>query len=163
MVDLITVETSALDDLNSKVEALGGRLNDLRPLFEQYSSDFYKDEKRIFSLKGAGQYEDLSDNYKTAKRKKRGFIYPMLFDTGRTAASLLSRNARDSINIIKKREFQIGTSVPYAVYHHSEKPRSKMPRRPVYFFGDDNLPLNKRWARTTNAWLNKITKDTIDG
>lgn len=163
MVDGIKVDARPFDILNERVEEMIGSLGDLRPLFELFSSDFYKDEKKIFSLKSRGKYEELNSKYKVRKQKYYGFAYPILFAHGRLAASLLSRRGRDSVNIIKKTEFVIGTAVPYAKYHHSEKPRKKIPRRPVYFFGDKNQELTKRWVRTTDAYLGKITKDILNG
>ncbi len=151
-------------------------------MFEQFASDFYKDEKRIFNLRSAGQYKNLSTTpyffkrkgsdrgprggkykrfeggYKEWKQYYYGFTYPILFASGRLAASLLSRNARDSVSIVKKDRFEIGTSVPYAVYHHSQQPRRRLPRRPIWFFGEQNSQLQLRWDRTTEAYLDKITK-----
>lgn len=126
-------------------------LSDFKGLFELLSSDFYKDEKRIFSLKGPGKYEDLSPAYKVAKRKRFGFVYPILFAKGRLAASLLSRTHRDSVNIINKTRMVLGTTVPYARFHHLGT--SKMPKRPLWL--DEDPARDKRWERTTEAWLKK--------
>jgi len=143
--------------LGQNFKILTSGLSDLRPLFEQLSSDFYKDEKRIFQLQqGPGKYEDLSDRYEQQKLKRWGHIYPILFASGRLASSLLSRSAIDSVNIIKKDSMLIGTSTPYAVYHHSSKPRSVIPLRPIWFFGESNQPLTKRWKRTIDKYIEKL-------
>lgn len=151
----IQFETEALNSIYKKIEELSNSLGDLRPLYEQLASDFYKDEKRIFQLRGPGQYEDLDPDYQEAKERKWGYIYPILFASGRLAASLLSRRGMNSVAIIEKMNFEIGTSVRYAVYHHSTKPRSRLPRRPLWFFGEDNDRLSMRWDRTTQAYIDK--------
>jgi len=157
----IQFETEALNSIYSKVEELSRSLGDLRPLFEQLASDFYKDEKRIFNLRGPGQYEDLDPDYQEVKERKWGHVYPILFASGRLAASLLSRRAVNSVSNIDKLKFEIGTSVRYAVYHHSPKPREsyfgtpRLPRRPIWFFGEDNDRLSMRWDRTTQSYIDK--------
>ena len=164
MVDInkdgIYIEVEPMQkSLGESFKKLTKKLSDLKPLFEQLSSDFYKDEKRIFQLSGRGKYKDLSIQYKKQKERKFGHIYPILFASGRLASSLLSRNYIDSVNIIKKDSFVIGTSTPYAVYHHSSQPRSIMPLRPIWFFGDSNQRLTLRWKQTIDVYYDKA----IDG
>ena len=155
----ISVEFDEIDKLNDKVEDLANAIGDLRPLFELFASDFYKDQKRVFQLNGPGKYVDLDPDYQDVKENKWGHVYPILFASGRLASSLLSRNAVDSVLSIKSDSFYIGTSTPYAVYHHSKKPRSKLPRRPLWFFGEQNQPMTKRWNRITDRYFDKVVKD----
>lgn len=151
------IEIRGVEKINAKLDKLKNVILDLRPLWEQFSSDFYKTEKKIFQLKGEGKYPQLSQEYSDFKERKYGFIFPLLFATGRLAGSLLSRSHVESINIIKKQSFAVGTSVPYAVYHHSDKPRKKIPYRPLWI-DDDNSPMIKRWVRTADAYLDKAAK-----
>ena len=150
-----TADISGTKRLAEKIDAVKKWLSDLSPLFEQYGADFYKDERRIFSLKGPGQYQDLSDKYANQKLNKYGFEYPILFATGTLARSLLKRNAGGSIFIVRPMEFYIGTSIPYAVYHHSDQPRTIIPLRPVYFFSRGNKPMQERWIRLTQVYIDK--------
>lgn len=142
-----------------RVEILFGdwisQCKDLTILFTLFASDFYKDEKRIFSLKSEGKYQPLTEKYAERKVAKYGFEFPILFASGRLAASLLDDNARDSILVIKKDAFAIGTSTPYAKYHHSKEPRTKMPRRPLWD-EDPNGALAKRWEDTADVFFEKM-------
>ncbi len=142
--------------LAPKFKELGKKMQDMRPLFEQLSSDFYKDEKKIFSLKGPGKYEDLSESYKNSKMAKYGFLYPILFANGKLARSLLHRRGPGSINIIDKQFFEIGTSVSYARFHHSKLARRKLPRRPIFFFAEQNKDMAFRWNRIIGKYYEKV-------
>lgn len=145
---------AAIDKATEKV------LVDLSPLFELLASDFYKDEKRIFQRKTVGvspRYQKLSATYERTKARRYGFVYPILFATGRLASSLLSRDHSEAVNLITKDSMVLGTAVPYAVFHHSEKPRTKIPRRPLWD-ETDTSPLYKRWMRTTDAFMEKQLK-----
>lgn len=161
MVSRFEIETEPFKRLGASFEQIRASLKDMRPLFEQFAADFYKDEKRIFKLKGPGKYEDLTPEYADRKFNTYGFEYPILFASGRLASSLLNRRSVESVLVIKKQLFVIGTSTPYAVYHHSRKPRKVMPRRPVYFFGADNPQQTKRWARLVDVYVEKIINNAF--
>jgi phage gpG-like protein len=154
--DGIYIESEPLKKLEASFDKLRASVADLRPMFEQFASDFYKDQKRHFRLSGPGQYKDLSEDYKQQKESKWGHVYPILFASGRLASSLLSRNAIDSVCIIKRQSFVIGTTTPYAVYHHSHMPRPIIPRRPLWFFDEANAPMRDRWMRIVDAYLDKV-------
>lgn len=155
---MVDIEIHGFDSLSWAINKLRERMSDLRPLFEQMSTQFYKYEKTQFSnTSGSGYREDLSEDYKLQKKEKYGFIYPILFASGRLATSLLDRASHDSINIIGRQSFVIGTSVPYAIYHHSEMPRKKLPRRPLWDERDDS-PLFFQWGRLINTYFKKIQK-----
>lgn len=161
MVKPLKIEVTGIPALNASIQrATLDELRDMRSLFELLSSDFYKDEQRIFGLKSRGQYEDLKDSTKDFKVSTYGFTYPILFATGALAASLLKRNAKGSINTIRPHWMTIGTSIPYAVFHHSTSPRSKIPRRPLWDEDEDGA-LMKRWLRTTDKWLEKNIGDKL--
>ena len=154
---LFVIDTQPFDWLSDKLDELSENLDDMRPLFEQFASDFYKDEKKIFSLNGPGQYADLSDNpkgkgYKSYKIKHKGKAYPILLFSGVLARSLLTRSAPGSVLMIKRDDFYIGTSIPYGAYHMTGT--SKMPQRPLWFI-DDNSPLQKRWLDTLQVYIDK--------
>lgn len=155
------IEVTGIDGLNRKVNELQAVVQDLRPMFEQFSSDFYKNEKAIFQLKGPGQFVDLSDDYALQKERKYGFTYPILFASGRLAASLLSRRSVGSVNVIEADHFIIGTSVTYGFYHHSEKPRKgPLPRRPLWDENPDS-PMFHRWARIADRYLQKAADGAL--
>jgi phage gpG-like protein len=156
----ISVELHGFESLARRVNEMRQQCSDLRPMFEQISADFYKQEKTVFSLKGPGQYQDLSEQYQIQKQRKFGFVYPILFATGKLAHSLTNRGSSDAVNVITKTGFVIGTSVPYAVYHHSQEPRTKMPWRPLWDPSTDSA-MWKRWGRLIEAYVKKIEEGLL--
>ena len=161
MVTEATVQIDGFDELAYKIQEFRLVISDFRPLFALLANDFYKDEKRIFKLKGKGQYQDLTEPYKIQKLKKHGFVYPILKATGALEASLTNPSDGNAILIRKKENMLIGTSVPYAVYHHSLAARKKMPRRPLWFI-EPTQPTGKRWADTTDAYLEKTLQERMN-
>jgi phage gpG-like protein len=177
---VVKVKKLHFNDLVKNVNELREKMTDLRPLFEQFAADFYKDQKRIFKLKGPGQYPDLSTTpyffklkpadqspkrkykrfeggYKSWKKYYYGFEYPILFATGRLASSLLSDSDADAIKYVDKKDFVIGTKVPYAAYHNSNEPRYKMPYRPLW---DESKGSRMffRWWRLSEIYLKKLAE-----
>lgn len=134
------------------------QVQDFRIPFGQISRDFYRSEQAIFKLKGPGQYPEISAKYGEIKKAKVGFKYPLLFFSGRLAASVLGPNNPGSINLITKLSLIFGTSVPYAIYHQSDKPRHKIPLRKFLFIGpeasrfatSDQMGRLERWLQYIN-------------
>ena len=160
--DPVTLDIVGFDELFGKIEAARLKMKDLRPLWESFISDFYKDEKRIFKLQGPGRYKDLSSGYKRAKLRLHGFLYPILFATGALAASLTKRNARGSVAVATPQTMILGTRIAYAVYHHSTAPRTKMPRRPLWD-EDPKGARAKRWNRIADKYFEKAIQGAFDG
>ena len=63
--------------------------------------------------------------------------YPLLFRTGKLAASLLGPNNDGSISFIGKLSLIFGTSVAYGIYHQSDGARTKLPLRKFIFIGPE--------------------------
>lgn len=140
-------------------------VGNLRIPFELISDDFYKSEKAIFQLKSAGKYPDfgglrpnervrwqgeLVSKREVARIKKReevGFDYPLLKRSGKLMRAVTKPNAKGSINEIRKDSLTIGTNLPYAVFHQSDKARTKMPLRKFLFIG----PEAKRFANSNQV------------
>ena len=129
-----------------KLDALGKATNDFRIPFRLISSDFYRSQKQLFTLKGAGLFQDLApakgvngnpttiSDYKKQKKKNLGFVYPILVgQTKNLSQSTLSKNHRNSIFFLNRKELQIGTNISYGKYHQSDKPRSRIPQRKFVF------------------------------
>jgi hypothetical protein len=141
-------------------------ISDFRVPYGLISRDFYRSERAIFQLKGPGQYPafknsvrasslgggtgqgsrrrsevDISKSpYQKRKLRKFGFDYPLLVATGALAAAATQPNARGSINIITNLSLVLGVNsgqIPYAIYHQSDSPRSKIPLRKFWFIGPE--------------------------
>lgn len=157
-------------------EALKGALEvvtDLRIPFNLIAKDFYRSEKAIFQLTGPGQYPafkrssgayrggkyqvDSESPYQKAKKKAVGFDYPLLFRSGKLAASLLGPGNSGNVTQITPLGMVIGTTVPYGIYHQSDEPRRVIPLRKFIFIG----PEAPRFANSDQAgrlqrWLGYI-------
>lgn len=163
-------------DFNRRLDRLAEVSNDFRIPFRLISSDFYRSQKQLFSLKGAGMFTDLSEKpfyatwenalgfgayygggYKEYKSVNLGFVYPIL--VGRTkdlSQSTLTKTHPYSIFYLDRQQLQIGSSVPYGKYHQSDKERKKIPQRKFVFIdggkGDKSRGsgINGRRDRWTN-------------
>jgi len=134
---------------------------DLRLPLGLIRADFYKSEKSIFRLKSPGQYDDLNAEYKKAKAREVGFVYPILKRTGRLEESVTSPSSPDSNSyIINKDTLVIETKVPYAIYH--QEGTSKMPRRPFFIIGPESPKhATSEMQGRLERWLNILNDYAI--
>jgi len=154
-------------EFQQALDRLSKTVSDFRIPFGQISRHFYQGNKRIFSLKSAGGYPD----FKTEKSRQQkisatekltgtGFDYPLLVRTGRLAASLFSKGDPEAVNVITERSLMLGTNVPYAIYHQSDKPRKVLPQRKVIFIDGGPLDDSKSKGRR-EAWLNIVNTHVL--
>jgi len=147
--------------------------DDLRIPLTLISKDFYKSEKAIFLLGSAGQYPDFGgfnpgakmmykgqettrrEAYKARKQAKYGFVYPLLKASGRLEGSVTNPMHQDAVNqIVNKRTLIIGTTVPYGVYHQSDRARAKIPLRKFLFIGPESRFANSDQQGRVGRWMN---------
>lgn len=137
-----------------QLELLAKYTSDFRIPFYLIANDFYKSNRKLFTLASKGLYQDLApaegidgnptttSDYKKRKQRQVGFVYPILFKTGKLAASILDRNAPGADFFINEETLIMGTEVSYAKYHQSdEKPRTRIPQRKIVFI--DGGPAEK--------------------
>lgn len=110
------------------------KVSDLRFAFGEISRDWFKSNTTIFKLKGSGLYPELSEPYKTIKKRKFPNA-PIMVRSGRLRDSISGTPNSDSIVRIGKASLILGTKVPYGIYHQSDAARSKMPLRKFLFIG----------------------------
>lgn len=135
--------------------------DDLRIPLRKIAIDFYKGQKAIFGLKGPGQYPDFKGPkvkdtwkrpgnpsartrdgnltaYQNVKKKRYGFLYPLLVATGKLGLSASTPDAEGSIYKLGKNSLQIGTSIEYGKYHQQDTRKGKkMPLRKFLFIGPE--------------------------
>ena len=128
----------------SSLDKALSKISDLRFPLNLIADDFYKSEKAIFQLKSPGGYKDLKPKTKIQKQKKFGFIYPILKRTGILERSITRKGAPGNITIITKTTLTVGTSVPYGIFHNSDKPRKKIPQRKFVFIGPESRAFNAK-------------------
>ena len=132
---------------------------DFRIPFGQIAKEFYKSNRKIFLLKGPGLYPDFKNTKsRAAKRKAVGFEYPLLVRTGRLASSLVNPSDPETVKVIKKNELQLGTTVPYAIFHQSDKARFVIPKRKMVFIDGGPLEpsIGAKISGRRETWLNLI-------
>lgn len=136
---------------------------DLRVPLTLIAKDWFKTNRVIFQLKGPGRYVDLKPRTKAQKRRKFGFIYPILEASGKLSASITQPTNPNAVNeIINKRTLVMGTKVPYAGY--LQYGTSNMPARPFVFFG----PESREWGSESTfavrqtQWLNMINSYILE-
>ncbi len=166
------------------LDRLAKTVTDFRIPFGLIAKDFYQGNKRVFSLKSEGRYPPLggfnhqrtvqygglsvSKGELAEERKKRlvGFAYPLLVRKGRLAASLIDPSDPETVKIITSKSLTLGTAVPYAIYHQSDKPRRKIPlRKPVFIDGgpvDNTSGRRETWLNILNSYvLSKIEEANV--
>lgn len=154
------------------LERARAEVKDLTVPLKNIARDFYKSQKAIFQLKSEGQYPDLGgfdpgrevwpggptrrEHYKAQKKRKYGFVYPLLKATGRLEKSLTDGDSGEAVNqIVNKDTLYLGTEVPYGIFHQSDEPRSKIPLRKFLFIGPEASQFAKGpLAGRPERWLN---------
>lgn len=168
----------------AQIERAKAVTDDLRIPFQQIVKDFHRSERAIFKLKGPGQYPDFKGpkvketwktpgrpemrtrsgeltSYQNFKKRKVGFIYPLLKFTGRLEDSVTGENS-DSIVVVGKQVLAIGTQVKHGIYHQSDDSRSKIPLRKFLFVGPESLKYAsdkdltgrlERWNNILNTFI----------
>jgi len=164
------------------IDRLARATSDFRIPFGLISKEFFQGNKKIFSLKGPGQYPPLGglkpkenvrfEGETVSKRKKAetlktrevGFAYPLLKRTGRLESSLTGGNSPEAVNVITKKALLLGTTVDYAIYHQSDESRKKIPLRKPVFISGPPLEQGKadRSSGRKQAWLNIMNQYVID-
>lgn len=102
------------------------------------AKDWYRGNRAMFLLKGPGQWTDLADgtnhgrtNYKAAKLRKWGFVYPILKASGALESSLTNPTDANTISqIINKDTLILGTRLPYAAALNFGYAARNLPPRP---------------------------------
>lgn len=182
----VSYEISNDKAFEAKLKEAGKIVSDLRIPLSQIAFDFYKSQKAIFNLKGPGQYPDFKGlkvkstwkrpgnpaartrdgnltAYQNAKKKRFGFVYPLLKATGDLSDSVLGPSNKGSIYILKDRSITIGSSIEYGQYHQQDlRPGKKIPMRKFLFIGPESSPVPDKTRGRLDRWV-KIMDRFIAG
>lgn len=162
-----------VEQFQKKLDQLGKATSDFRIPFRLIASDFYRSQKKIFSLSSEGLYHPLGGfrgstiesngltrrrNAEDRKEKETGHPWaPILYGkTGDLRDSTLSKNHKYSIFFLGRKELQMGSSVPYGKFHQSDRPRKTLPQRKFIFIDggpadrSNDSSINGRRERWTN-------------
>jgi len=105
---------------------------DYQPIWSMIAEEFRAIEAAQFASEGAegGEaWQALSDQYadwKEAHYPGR----PILQRTGDLVASLTRESDPNAVYRPERKTLTIGSKIPYAIYHQSIAPRTRLPRRP---------------------------------
>lgn len=159
---MVEVKVETVRVLRSLQEAQK-TVGDLRPAFIAITKSWLQANKATFRLKSAGRFTDYVGPkvketwkspgipeartrdgdltaYENYKKKKVGFVYPMLKFTGRLESSITESAHPEFINVITPKSLTLGTAVPYGIYHESSEARkTRMPMRKFLFIDPTNV------------------------
>lgn len=156
---------------SKRLDALGTATSDFRIPFLLIASDWYRSNRKLFTLASAGLYQDLApakgidgnptttSNYKKSKLASVGFVYPILVGrTRKLSNSILGKRNKGSIFTLRRQELFMGSSIEYGKYHQSDGLRSKVPQRKFVFI--DGGPADRSKDSAINGrrerWINII-------
>lgn len=163
------------------------KISDFRIPFGLIANHWYRGNRKLFTLKSEGLYPVLGglnprgtviyrglpttkqERAEVEKSEAVGFIYPLLKRSGRLEQSLSSRNAPGAEFFIGRQSLVMGTKVPYAKFHQSDRqPRTRLPQRKMIFI--DGGPAEKAKDAVISgriqAWqniMNDYVKQVITG
>lgn len=171
-------------EFQKTLDQLEKATNDFRIPFRLIAADFYRSQRIIFRLRSEGLYNPLGgfdynrpsgfgtqtkrERAETLKERRTGRSWaPILFgETGDLKQSTVTRSHRYSIFELGRKNLIIGTSVPYGIYHQSDKPRTKLPQRKFIFIdGGPNdasrssgiTGRSERWRLIIENYIKQIT------
>jgi len=155
------VDIEGQTELRRGIAGVDDSVSDLSAAWEGLKEDFYSVQRGIFEAEGAfdgrEKWQGLTPAYLKLKKKLKanGSITSLkILQASERLKNSLSGNTSDSVLIMKKMEFAIGTNLEYAIYHQSNKPRKKLPRRAFLTF---TKSMRNRWMLIMkNAIKNNI-------
>lgn len=118
------VEFIGAAEVDRGLANLDRRLSVLRPMYETFAEEFYKEEEELFATE---PWEPLSDAYAISKAEQFGGK-PLLRATDALYKSLTQPNAPGSIYIVDDTDAVFGSSDPKAILHQTGT--RNMPARP---------------------------------
>jgi len=136
-------------------------LANMRESFEEIHEDFLEMEAGQFDSKGARggvkQWKDLAPSTLIEKSRlmRMGLAISMdpLIRTGKLRESMIREGAEGNITRINADSMEMGTSIPYAVYH--QKGGGNLPKREVIQLTNDD---KKRWVNIIQKRIVRIIR-----
>lgn len=127
---------------------------DFRPTLEVIGIGYRKEVGAIFDKQQPRQqglrWQPLSAVYAIQKARIWG-NRPLLVASGSMLASMTVKGAPGNITAISKNSAIFGSSIGYGVYHDSDQPRSRLPRR----------NFSEPSERREQIWKDQIQADII--
>jgi len=114
------------------LEAMRERAQDARPAWSSFTNWLVDNVHNQFQTRGTRWGTPWAPLRPATIAEKRRLGYPLdpLIRTRRLEHSLTRRPM--DIERLSPRDMEVGTRVPYAIYHHNGAPRANLPRRPLW-------------------------------
>lgn len=148
------------------------QVSDLSFPMGEIARDFYKSEKAIFQLKSPGGFPDLADSTKKQKARLGIPLYPILKRSGKLEKSVTTPNSEGSHLRVGKQFVEIGSTIPYGIFHNSDLPRNKIPQRKFFFLGPESRQFASkrefggrpvRWRNIVEGYVAAVLQQTQKG
>lgn len=126
----IQITVDGEDQFNRVFSRMDANFDDLTPIWGDLRDEFWRIEKEQFDSEGgkgaSGRWKSLSSRYNKQKIKRYGSGKKILEASGDLVSSLTGNNPGSYYRTTKK-EFAIGTTLPYSVYH--QRGSGNLPKR----------------------------------
>jgi hypothetical protein len=113
----IRTEFVGVDRAQSNLIQVEGRLTRLKPLFEEFGSEFYAQEKSLFDL---APWKPLSPAYAERKRREVG-DKPILRYSDRLFLSLTQQGSEGNVHRVGDGNAEFGSTVSYGIFHRDTR------------------------------------------
>lgn len=151
----ISIEVFGEKALNRELLRWGTRAQDASPAFVDIADLFYESEKKQFDSEGlwaSGGWTPLKPATVSAKVNHPSWALEILQRTGAMKESLTSHDGGYSINVITPEFMEVGSKIPYGVYHQQPKGPGKgiLPmRKPVELREQTKIEM----VKILQAWI----------
>lgn len=168
-----TLQVSGFEPILDKIAGLEARLRDPVPAFEISAELLEAHVARTWASQGAfagHPWPPLANRTVHLRQRRLGYYRrapaggagprgPILVWTGRSRASF-RQGSPDHLRRISSTEMVWGSSVPWLRYHQSDRPRTRLPRRPVLAF-KDQFQLRELIFQPLRLWVQGVPAGAI--
>jgi phage gpG-like protein len=128
---------NGVSSITRKLATFGQSLENMTPAWDYIGRQLLLDFSHQFAQEGGvfgGRWAPLAESTVAQRTRKYGpwfAAHPILVGTGALEASVEQRGAAGNVFQVGANSLTVGTTVPYAVYHNSSGPRTRLPRRQI--------------------------------
>lgn len=148
----VTIEVDGEQQVRLAVTRILREVQDLRPLWKRWQVAFFASEIDLFAAAPWASLDDRYAAWKAANLPGRG----ILVASGAMKNSLVSQGS-GHIFRAQPRVMEIGTEVPYAMYHQRGTPKMPM-RKPIDLTHGDAGSKAGHFGRALVEWGNELRK-----
>lgn len=131
--------------ITRKLATFGQSLDNMSPAWDYIGRQLLLDFAHQFAQEGGvfgGKWPQLADSTVAQRARKYGpwfAAHPILVGTGALEMSVEQRGAAGNVYQVGANSLTIGTTNPYAIFHNSSAPRTRLPRRQIVGLSNQRL------------------------